>query len=352
MMRPLVDVGDCRDIGDYEAVLLVSFGGPEGPNDVMPFLRRVTSGRNIPEDRLNDVCAHYHHFGGVSPINEQCRRIREALDTELASRGRPLPVYWGNRNWHPLLTDTVTEMAADGIRRALAVVTSAYSSYSGCRQYLEDIEAARADVGETAPAIDKVRAFFDHPGFVAPLADALVDARSKLGLDGDVAVVFTAHSIPVAMAKDSDYELQLRETVRLVAERSCIPSDSCSLAWQSRSGPAHVAWLEPDICDELRRLAAGGTTAVVIVPIGFVSDHIEVLWDLDHEARSTADELGIELARATTPGTMPDPRFVTMLAELVDERRDPSAPRIALSTLGVRPDYCSRGCCLSRAPST
>ncbi len=347
----------------YDAVLLVSFGGPEGPDDVAGFLRRVTAGRSIPEERLAEVGEHYLAFGGVSPINEQCRRIRAALEGELARRGRALGVYWGNRNWHPLLADTVRQMADDGVRRALAVVTSAYSSYSGCRQYLDDIAAARAALGEQAPQIDKVRAYFDHPGFVEPWADAVADARSTLAASSP-ALVFTAHSIPVAMAEACDYETQLRETARLIAERSSsvqdasqesrgasAPSDSSasaaswSLAWQSRSGPPQVPWLEPDINDELGRLAAAGTPAAVIAPIGFVSDHIEVLWDLDNEARQTAESLGIETARAVAPGTAPDPRFVAMLADLIDERLDPAKPRAALGALGVRPDRCPADCC-------
>lgn len=335
----------CATAG-YDAVLLVSFGGPEAPDEVIPFLRRVTTGRDVPEARLADVAEHYQALGGVSPINEQCRRLRSALEVELAQRGQALRVYWGNRNWHPLLADTVAEMADDGVRRALAVVTSAYSSYSGCRQYLGDLEAARVAVGSEAPVIDKVRAYFDHPGFVEPWAEALDAATSELA-DPSPAVVFTAHSIPEAMAEACDYEIQLRETARLIAERS--GTDSYSLAWQSRSGPPQVPWLEPDISDELRRLAAAGAKAAAVAPIGFVSDHMEVVWDLDHEAREVAESLGIEMARAVAPGTDPDPRFVDMLADLVHERLDPASPRDSLGTLGVRPDRCPADCCpLSR----
>jgi len=336
--------------GDYDAVLLASFGGPEGADDVTPFLRRVTACRDVPDERLAEVAEHYLALGGVSPINEQCRRLRSALEGELAgrageTRGRALRVYWGNRNWHPLLADTVAEMADDGVRRAVAVATSAYSSYSGCRQYLDDIGAARAAVGQQAPEIDKVRAFFDHPGFVEPWAESLRAAKSTLA-DPEPAVVFTAHSIPVAMAGACAYEAQLRETARLVAERSS--TSSCSLAWQSRSGPPNVPWLEPDISDEIRRLAAAGVSAVAVAPVGFVSDHMEVVWDLDHEARQVAESLGVELARAVAPGTVPDPRFVSMLADLVIERFDPQSPRAALGTLGVRPDCCPTDCCPAR----
>ncbi|MEZ5247525.1 MAG: ferrochelatase [Acidimicrobiales bacterium] len=331
---------------DFDAVLVVSFGGPEGPDDVVPFLRNVTRGRDIPDERLAVVGAHYAHFDGISPINEQCRRLVAALDEELRRSGDPLPVYWGNRNWHPYLAATVQQMADDGVTRALAIVTSAYSSHSGCRQYLDDIEKARAQVGASAPVIEKVRHYFDHPGFVEPFRDGVRTAIDRLGRA--TPLVFTAHSIPTAMAATSDYEAQLRATAELVA--SAAPESSWTLAWQSRSGPPTVPWLEPDINDHLRDLAAHGTDAAVIVPIGFVSDHMEVVWDLDTEARATADELGIRIERAATPGTGPDPRFVAMWAELVAERLHAS-PRRALSALPERPNPCAEGCCPSGRPS-
>jgi ferrochelatase len=332
-------------VTDIDAVLVVSFGGPEGPDDVIPFLQNVTRGRDIPDERLAVVGAHYAHFGGISPINEQCRRLVAALDEELRHAGDALPVYWGNRNWHPYLAATVQQMADDGVTRALAIVTSAYSSHSGCRQYLDDIERARAEVGPMAPVIEKVRHYFDHPGFVEPFRDEVRTGIEQLG--SATPLVFTAHSIPTAMADSSDYEVQLRATAELVA--AAAPESPWTLAWQSRSGPPSVPWLEPDINDHLRELATQSTDAAVIVPIGFVSDHIEVVWDLDTEARATADELGIRLHRAATPGTRPDPRFVAMWAELVAERLH-AAPRRALSALPERPTPCAEGCCPSGRP--
>jgi len=333
----------------YDSVLLVSFGGPEGPSDVGPFLANVTAGRAIPAERLAAVARQYLHFGGVSPLNEQCRRLRAALAERLAAAGRDLPVYWGNRNWTPYLADTVAEMAAAGHRRALAVVTSAYSSYSGCRQYLEDIAAARTAAGAAAPAIDKIRAYYDHPDFIAPFADAVVDARMNLPaeLRSQARLVFTAHSIPESMAAGCDYERQLGETARLVAAGAGF--DGWTMAWQSRSGPPSVPWLEPDVNDCLRELSSRGATAVVLAPIGFVSDHMEVMWDLDVVAAGTADELGLPLARATTPGTQPDDRFVAMWHELVEERLDPAAARRSLGRLDVGQDYCPDGCCPLKA---
>ena len=329
----------------YDSVLIVSFGGPEGPRDVEPFLANVTAGRQIPAERLEAVARQYHHFGGVSPLNEQCRRLRDALATRLAASGRHLPVYWGNRNWTPYLADAVAEMAAAGQRRALAVVTSAYSSYSGCRQYLDDIAAARASVGETAPAIDKVRAYYDHPGFIAPFVDAVADARMSLPaeLRSQARLVFTAHSIPESMAAGCDYERQLGETARLVAAGAGF--DGWTMAWQSRSGTGSVPWLEPDVNDCLRELSSRGTAAVVVAPIGFVTDHMEVMWDLDVVAAGTAADLGLLLVRASTPGTGPDDRFVAMWLELVEERLDATTARRSLGRLGAGPDLCPYGCC-------
>ncbi len=329
----------------YDSVLLVSFGGPEGPGDVEPFLANVTAGREIPAERLEAVARQYHHFGGVSPLNEQCRRLRGALAAGLAASGHDLPVYWGNRNWTPLVADTVAGMAADNKRRALAVVTSAYSSYSGCRQYLDDIAAARASVGERAPVIDKVRAYYDHPGFVAPFADAVADVRTNLPaeLRSGARLVFTAHSIPESMAAGCDYERQLSETARLVAAGAGF--DGWTMAWQSRSGPASVPWLEPDVNDCLRDLSSRGAAAVVVAPIGFVTDHMEVMWDLDVVAAATAADLGLRLVRAPTPGTRPDDRFVAMWQELIEERLDPATARRSLGRLGAGPDLCPAGCC-------
>ena len=331
----------------YDAVVIVSFGGPEGPTEVEPFLANVTAGRDIGSERLAAVARQYRHFGGVSPLNAQCRRLRTALAGRLAAAGHDLPVYWGNRNWVPYLTDTVAEMAAAGHRRALAVVTSAYSSYSGCRQYLNDIEAARDAVGERAPTIDKVRAYYDHPGFVSPFVDAVTAARGSLPseLRHEAQLVFTAHSIPEAMAGACDYVRQLHETAQLVATGAGF--DAWTMAWQSRSGPATVPWLDPDINECIEQLRRNrGVEAVVLAPIGFVTDHMEVMWDLDVVAAGTAEALGMQLARAVTPGTGPDDRFVAMWQELIAERIVAGSARRSLGRLGVGPDACPAGCCL------
>lgn len=329
----------------YDAVVIVSFGGPEGPDEVMPFLENVTAGRDVPRARLEEVARQYDRTGGVSPLNEQCRRLRRELARELDRAGIGLPVYWGNRNWRPYLTDAVAAMADDGRRRALALVTSAYSSYSGCRQYLEDIEAARAAVGPRAPAIDKIRPYYDHPGLVEGWADAVADASAELeeslGPGPEARLVFTAHSIPAAMARACQYERQLREAAGLVAAAS--GRSGWDLAWQSRSGPPSAPWLEPDVNDHLRAIAPVHRR-VVLAPIGFVTDHMEVLWDLDVAAAAAAASSGIELARAASPGTAPDPRFVAMWRELIEERLG-GGPRRALGSLGAGPDFCPSGCC-------
>jgi ferrochelatase len=325
----------------YDAVLLFSFGGPEGPDDVMPFLRNVVRGRGVPDERLAVVAEHYHHFGGVSPINGQNRELLAALRP-----GLELPLYWGNRNWTPYLRDTLVEMSDAGVHRALAFVTSPYGSYSSCRQYLDDIDRARAEVGPEAPEVDKIRHYHDHPGFIEPFADAVMAALAKLSTVDNVRLVFTAHSIPSTMEDSSGpdghrYTAQLRETAALVA-RSAAPQLSWDLVWQSRSGPPQVPWLEPDISDHLESLAASGVQAVVVCPIGFNSDHLEVVWDLDVEAAQTAERLGLEFVRAATPGS--DPRFVAMVRELIAERLDPAVPRQRLGAVPVW-DACPAGCC-------
>jgi len=330
----------------YDAFLLVSFGGPEGPADVMPFLRNVTGSRNIPLERLEQVAEHYYHFGGVSPINQQCRDLIVAVEKDFAGRGVALPVYWGNRNWDPYLADTLAEMAAAGVRRALAFVTSAYSSLSSCRQYLDDIWRAREQVGDRAPQVDKLRQYFNHPGFIGSFAAAAADAARSLPGEGDFDLIFTAHSIPVSMADASGpaggaYQAQLADAARLVAAEIGYQRP-WHLAYSSRSGPPTQPWLEPDINDLLAQLAAGGSRAVVVVPIGFVSDHMEVKFDLDLEAAETARRLGLNFARAATPGT--DPRFVSMITDLVCERLDGTVP-LALGALGAGPDACPAGCC-------
>lgn len=323
---------------DYDAIVVVSFGGPEGPDDVIPFLENVTRGRGVPRERLEQVGSQYHRFGGRSPINDQVRALIAALRPALDARNIDLPVYWGNRNWTPMLTDTVAEMAADGVRRALAFVTSSTSSYSGCRQYREDIERARARVGDAAPAIDKIRQYYDHPGFVEPMIDNVAAALPPAG--EPARLVFTAHSIPTVMASTSDYEAQLREAARLIADG--VGHDDWDLVWQSRSGPPSVPWLEPDVNDHLRRLSASGVERVVVVPVGFVSDHMEVLFDLDTEAAATADRLGLGFRRAATVGT--DARFIAGIVELIEERLR-GVPKRALGALPIRPDTCPPDCC-------
>jgi protoporphyrin/coproporphyrin ferrochelatase len=328
----------------YDAILFVSFGGPEGPAEVMPFLENVLRGRNVPPERMKEVAHHYELFGGTSPINGQNRRLISALERLLAEGGPRLPVYWGNRNWHPLLPDTLRRMRDEGVRNALAFVTSAYSSYSGCRQYRENIEAARAEAGAGAPRVEKLRVYFNHPGFVGPNVENLLAALAQVPADRRAAarVAFTAHSIPAAMAANCDYERQLRETCRLVAGGA--GREHWRLVFQSRSGPAAQPWLEPDICDHLRELQGAGARDVVIHPVGFISDHMEVLYDLDTEARQVAAEIGLNVVRAATVGTHPE--FVSMIRELILERLDPARPRRAIGSLPAWHDACPPDCCL------
>lgn len=309
---------------EIDAILVVSFGGPEGPDDVMPFLRNVTRGRGIGDERLAVVAEHYHLFGGVSPINQCNRDLVAALADELAQRGAELPVYWGNRNWTPMLADTVAQMRDDGISGAVGFVTSAFGSYSGCRQYAEDIERARAAVGPDAPMIHKLPPFWDQEGFLAAMADHLAAARQT---EPSAPVVFTAHSIPHTMAAAAPYVDQLHEACHRVAART--GTSQWSLVYQSRSGPPQVPWLEPDIDDGLDRLADEGADAVIVAPIGFVSDHMEVVYDLDIEARQRAEMLGLRFTRVPTVGT--HPAFVEMIADLV---------------LGPPPVACPADCCL------
>lgn len=305
---------------NYDALLLVSFGGPEKREDVIPFLENVLRGRNVPRDRLLAVAEHYYHFDGRSPINDQCRDLIAALKTQ----GVGLPIYWGNRNWHPMLGDTVQQMRDDGVRRALAIATSAFGSYSGCRQYREDIESARAAISG-APEVDRLPPFWSHPGFIETMVDRVREALAKLpGAD----VVYTAHSIPVSMAQSSPYEAQLRDASSRVNQQLGLGQPT--LVFQSRSGPPSQPWLEPDIGDYLRRTES---KRLVVVPIGFLSDHMEVIYDLDLEAAKLAKERGIEFVRAGTAGT--HPRFVAGLIELV---RDAMANGVAQCA----PDCCQR----------
>jgi ferrochelatase len=329
----------------YDALLIVSFGGPEGMDDVMPFLENVLHGRNVPRERLVSVAQHYELFGGVSPINEQNRTLIAALQKELAATGPHLPIYWGNRNWHPLLADTMRQMAGDGIKNALAFVTSAYSSYSSCRQYLEDIARAQEAVGPKAPRVEKLRAFYNHPRFI----EANV-ANTRLALEGTptarrstVQIAFTAHSIPQSMAENCEYEAQLQEASRLVAEG--LDHDRWRLVFQSRSGPPSQPWLGPDICDYLRQLRITGTSDVVIAPIGFVSDHLEIIYDLDTQARQLCEEIGLHMVRAATAGT--HPAFISMIRELIMERTAPDGPPRFIGTRGASCDVCATNCCLT-----
>lgn len=331
-----------------DAVLLISFGGPEGHDEVLPFLRQVTAGRGIPDERLEQVGAHYHAFDGVSPINGQNRDLIRALRPALAENGPGLPVYWGNRNWHPFLADTLRQMADDGIRHAVGVITSAYSSWSGCRQYREDLAARQAEVGPAAPQVSLIRKFYNHPGFVRANSDAVAAALAEVPTGSRL--VFTAHSVPEAMAAKAGphggaYIGQLTETARLVCELLGRAPDF-DLVWQSRSGPPTQPWLEPDVNDHLRALATAGVPGVVLAPIGFISDHMEVLYDLDTEARATADEIGLPMARAATAGTAPG--FVEALRGLVAEVVDPSLPRPTLGERGPSHLVCPQGCCLQR----
>lgn len=327
----------------YDAVLLVSFGGPDGPDDVIPFLENVLRGRNVPRERMLEVAEHYQHFGGKSPINEQNIALLATLRAELARSGPHLPVYWGNRNWHPLLTDTLREMADAGVQRAIAFVTSGFSCYSGCRQYRENIASACAPLGQRAPQVDKIRVFFNHPGFVGPMAANVRSAleRFPAAERAAVPVLFTAHSIPMSMADGSRYVAQLEESCRLVAEQAGVAD--WKLVFQSRSGPPSQPWLEPDVCDEIRSLHARGGRRVVVAPIGFISDHMEVLYDLDTEAAALCGQLGVEMARAATVGTAPE--FISMIRDLIAERAWDLPERTAIGALPASHDVCPVDCC-------
>jgi ferrochelatase len=332
---------------NYDALIVISFGGPEGMNDVIPFLENVLRGKNVPRERMLAVAKHYELFGGVSPINAQNRQLVASLQQGFGANGPNLPVYFGNRNWHPLLPDTLRQMRDDGVTKALAFVTSAYSSYSGCRQYLENIEAARAGVPD-APQVEKIRAFYNHPEFVRANVEQIETALAEFPEQQHefIHVVFTAHSIPESMAASCDYARQLQETARLVffqLGNGQAPPSGYSLAYQSRSGSPAQPWLEPDVCDHLNTLKAAGIANVVIAPVGFVSDHIEVLYDLDHEAQEVAKQLGINMRRARTAGS--HPAFVKMIRDLVLERIDQTAERRFMGNDGVRPDVCVPGCC-------
>lgn len=344
----------------YDALLLASFGGPEGPDDVMPFLENVTRGRGVPRERLVDVSHHYMELGGVSPINEQNRALITAIQDEFDRRGITLPIYWGNRFWDPYLASALEQLHADGHRSVLTLATSAYASYSGCRAYREDIATACDEAGVAAElSIDKVRHYFDHPGFVTPFVEGLTQALRTLAADGidptDTRVLFVTHSIPTAMAETSGppgifgatgaYVTQHLATAELVCAQVAaqgVTVPQWTLNYQSRSGAPHIPWLEPDINDAIVTHANAGAAAIVIVPIGFVSDHVEVIWDLDNEAQETCDEVGVRMIRVATPGT--HPLFVAGLVDLIEARFNGDAGE-ALSPLGPWPAVCAIGCC-------
>lgn len=316
-----------------DAVLLVSFGGPEGQDDVLPFLENVTRGRGIPKERLEEVATHYRALGGVSPINAANRALREAMEHELAARRRPLRVYWGNRNWHPMLEATLREMKSDGVTRAVAFATSAFGSYSGCRQYQEDLDRARAAVGEGVPFVSKVRPFASNARFRAAWAERVADAWSSA--PAGARLIFTAHSIPVAMAKGAPYESELREVAADLSAR--VGATTWDLAWQSRSGPPTVPWLEPDVGDRVEALTKEGHRAFVVVPLGFLQDHVEVIWDLDRQLRERCDALGVSLTRAKTIGDHPE--LAKLAVDLVLEKLDGGG------------GSCDPTCCPSGRPS-
>ena len=332
----------------HDAVLLLGFGGPEGPDDVLAFLENVTRGRGVPPERLEEVAEQYLLFGGRSPINDQNRALLAAVGAELERRGRPLPLYWGNRNWEPYVEDVLREIAEAGHRRVVAFTGSAYSSYSACRQYWEDLERAQAAVaaaGAEPPVVDKVRPYFNHPGFVLAVVERVHAALEELApADRNRArLVFTAHSIPQSMASTSDYEAQLRDVAAMVAERVAAPRASeWELVFQSRSGPRQVAWLEPDVVDHLGVADQRGDDVVVLVPIGFTSDHMEVVYDLDTQAAAAAADLGMTLVRARTVGT--HPLFVRGLVDVLDELVVGARPA-AIGSFGPRVTPCAVGCC-------
>lgn len=343
----------------YDGILLSGFGGPEGQDDVLPFLRNVTRGRGIPDERLEEVATHYRHFGGVSPINDQNRELKAALEAALAAAGVDLPVYWGNRNWAPYLDEALQQAADAGARSLIAIPTSAYSSYSSCRQYREDWADALEATGLAGTMqIDKVRQFFNHPGFLAPFVDGVratvAEAREAGFAESEVEVLFATHSIPTADAERSGapdlhewgpgggYEGQHLAAAEWIMGEAA-PGVAWQLVYQSRSGPASQPWLEPDINDAIEALE--GRKAVVIVPLGFVSDHMEVMWDLDEEAVETATEAGLWVRRAPTPGV--DPQYVGALVDLVQERLEgrPAAERKAVTSIPAWYDVCRPGCC-------
>ena len=334
---------------EFDALIVVSFGGPEGPDEVMPFLENVLRGKNVPRERMLEVSEHYQHFGGISPINEQNRQLIAAVKAELAAHEIDLPVYWGNRNWHPMLPDTLRQMKEDGIKNALAFFTSIYSCYSGCRQYRENISDAQASLGAEAPEIRKLRMSFNHPHYIDASVDRVKTAFGQIPVDrqNDTHFVFTAHSIPMAMAEGCKYTTQLNESCRLIMDQ--IGDNHWDLVFQSRSGPPSQPWLEPDVCDFLSELKQKSNVQdVVLMPVGFVSDHMEVLFDLDTEAKELCDEIGINMIRAQTVGT--HPKFVAMIRELILERTSGSE-KLAIGAMPPNWDVCPSDCCTYARPA-
>jgi len=339
------DLTTTEPLPPYDSILIVSFGGPEQREDVIPFLENVLRGKPVPRERMLEVAEHYYHFGGVSPINQQCRDLIAAVTPLVRQAGCDLPIFWGNRNWHPLLTDTIREMRDRGLRRTATFVTSAFSCYSGCRQYRENCYAACDAAGPGAPRIEKIRVFYNHPLFISACADRIREALGRLpeAVRGAAHIAFTAHSIPMSMANSSRYVEQLEETCRLVAEALGIPGDRYKLVYQSRSGRPEDPWLEPDISEHLAALSAARVPAVVISPIGFLSDHMEILFDLDEQAAETCQKLGLPMARAGTVGLHPE--FVRMVADLIVERVTGSPDKPAIGKFGPSHDNCPEDCC-------
>ena len=332
----------------YDALFVVSFGGPEGPDDVMPFLENVLRGKNVPRERMLEVSEHYSHFGGVSPINDQNRELIAALKQELADHDIDLPIYWGNRNWHPMLPDALRQMKDDGVKKALGFFTSIYSCYSGCRQYRENIADAQASLGEGAPEVHKLRMAFNHPLYIEASADRVKTVFDEIETDrqAETRFVFTAHSIPLSMAEGCKYSTQLNEACRLIMEK--IGDEPWELVYQSRSGPPSQPWLEPDICDYINQLKQQSEVKdLVVMPVGFVSDHMEVLFDLDTEAKELCDELGINMKRAKSVGI--HPKFVSMIRELILERTEGTEKR-AIGNMPANWDVCPVDCCTYDPP--
>ena len=333
-----------ENIPSYDALLFVSFGGPEGREDVMPFLENVLRGKPVPRERMLEVAEHYYHFDGISPINQQTRELIAAVKSELQQQEINLPIYWGNRNWHPMLADTLQDMQNDGVKRALVFITSAYSSYSGCRQYRENIAEAKSTLAGEIPETDKIRMFYNHPGFVNTIADLLSESLATFeeSARSEATILFTAHSIPNGMADNCSYATQLNETARLVMQQ--IGENPWHLVYQSRSGPPTQPWLEPDVCDFIEQINSQQKPShLAIVPIGFISDHMEVMFDLDIEAQEMCEELDIKMVRVPTVGT--HPQFVKMVVELIRERTE-HIEKKALGNFGPSHDVCPVDCCL------